>query len=230
MSTESQTAHLTMILHSYKQMKQLGFQMTEHKEAGWTPNPHMQGHRWKPAWNCAICAKLWSRQAWQSRLWCLMGPAQHSPPSNISVSCRLFATGADLAWSIWRGRGAGMRHSSHVCSTSPSHSPLQTPLLLPWPKKAGFHFPTSHEVKIQHEEREWEEGPWKDIRSQKDTERRNAQNWLPRTPQHPKFRGRASFPSHHQTPLGMQKRWRACTLITYSHADVNLAFHSRQEV
>lgn len=36
----------------------------------------------------------------------------------LSYFCRLFATGAELPWSI---RRAGTRHSSHVCSTSPSH-------------------------------------------------------------------------------------------------------------
>lgn len=197
-------------------MKQLGFQMTEHEEARWTPNPHMQGHRWKSAWNCAICAWLWSSRAWQSRLWCLMGPAQHSPPSNISVSLRV----------IGHRSRPGMERTKRQKSRQEARQPHEQLLTQPQPsantkKKAGFDLPTPS----RGENPAWGKGMGRGSLKRHREPEWHRQEEMHSTDYPALLSNPNSGEGHLFLPITklLQKRRRACILITYSY--VNLAFH-----
>lgn len=95
-----------------------------------------------------------------------MGPAQHSTLSSISVLfLQVISHRSRPAMEHMKSRHKTQQprvqhitqpHLSEAAATALCKHHIQ-----PSPKKAGFDFPTSHKGKIQHEEKEWEEGPWK---------------------------------------------------------------------
>lgn len=167
---------------------------------------------------------MWSNRAWQSRLWCSMG--LQSTLSSICVSLQVTGHRSRPAMEHRKRQRSGTGHSSpgitQPHSTSEpgsSYSPLQTPLL-PLPKKGRVWFLNLSSGQDPAGGREWEEGPGKHSRSLNDTGKKNCTALITQDSLTPRIQEKVIFPSHHQTPLDMQKGGRACTLITYFQAEM----------